>query len=214
MSSAITRVAPGPTTSEQLRGMSYWANRAHPAAARAALRSAHAKVVLRALQATDADRVPALHPDISSVSDQGVAFIAGFEGFSAKPYWDAIGRVWTIGYGETHGVTATTPPVTRADALVRLRARVNHDYLAPVLRVANAVGLQLRRCEADALASLAYNCGPGVFDEGRTMGNALRANDRTQIADAFLLYDKGGAPPAPIAGLTRRRNAERAMFLR
>ena len=45
------------------------------------------------------------------------------------------------------------------------------------------------------------------------MGNALRANDRTQIADAFLVYDKGGAPPVPIAGLTRRRNAERAMFL-
>jgi GH24 family phage-related lysozyme (muramidase) len=213
MSSTITPVAPGPTTSEQRRGMSYWANRAHPATAKTALRSAHAKVVLRRLQATDADRVPAPHAGISSVSDKGVAFIAGFEGFSAKPYWDAIGRVWTIGYGETRGVAASTPPVTRADALARLRARVNHDYLAPVLHVAGAAGLQLRPCEADALASLAYNCGPGVFDEGRTMGNAVRSGDRTQIADAFLVYDKCGAPPVPIAGLTRRRHAERAMFL-
>jgi hypothetical protein len=34
-----------------------------------------------------------------------------------------------------------------------------------------------------------------------------------ESADAFLVYDKGVTPPAPIAGLTRRRKAERAMFL-
>ena len=128
---------------------------------------------MRTLQATDADRVPALHPNISSVSDQGVAFIAGFEGFSAKPYWDAIGRIWTIGYGETHGVTATTPPVTRAGALARLRARVNHDYLAPVLRVANAVGLQLRPCEADALALARVQLWPRCLRRGPDDGQRI-----------------------------------------
>jgi GH24 family phage-related lysozyme (muramidase) len=197
----------------RLRNMRYWARRMHPAQAKPTLRSARARVALRKAQGTNSDRLATPQAGVFSVSDAGIAFIVGFEGFSAKPYWDAIGSVWTIGYGETKGVTANTPPVTRAQALARLRARVNHDYLAPVLHVASAQGLHLRACEADALASLAYNCGPGVCDADRTMGNALRSKNRRAIADAFLVYDKGGKPAAPIAGLTRRRNAERAMFL-
>jgi lysozyme len=193
--------------------MQYWAQRAHPANAKAAVRSAQAHVALKKAPAAKSDHLAEPLAGVTSVSDAGVAFMAGFEGFSSKSYWDAIGRVWTIGFGETHGVIESTPPMTRAQALARLRARVNHDYLAPALQVAHAEGLQLRPCEADALASLAYNCGPGVFDHGRTMGDALRSKNRQAIADAFLVYDKGGAPPVPIAGLTRRRKAERAMFI-
>jgi GH24 family phage-related lysozyme (muramidase) len=213
MSNTITQPATPLTESQLRRSMRYYGQRAHPSNAKAAVRSTQARVALRNAPAAKSDHLPAPKAGITSVSDSGIAFMAGFEGFSAKPYWDAIGRVWTIGFGETHGVTGSTPPVTRAQALAKLRARVNHDYLAPALHVADAEGLQLRPCEADALASLAYNCGPGVFDQGRTMGTALRSKNRAAIAAAFLVYDKGGAPPVPIAGLTRRRKAERAMFL-
>jgi GH24 family phage-related lysozyme (muramidase) len=213
MPDTITQPAAGLTQSQLRRSMEYFAQRAHPANAKATVRSAQAHVALKKAPVAKTDELPAPKAGVTSVSDPGIAFMAGFEGFSEKPYWDAIGRVWTIGFGETLGVTATTPPVTRAQAIAKLRARVNHDYLAPALHVADAEGLQLRPCEADALASLAYNCGPSVFDQGRTMGNALRSKNRMAIADAFLVYDKGGAPPVPIAGLTRRRKAERAMFL-
>lgn len=188
--------------------------RAHPAQAKVAVRATRARRALKKTPAAAADHVATPHAGVSTVSDAGIALIASFEGFSSKAYWDSIGRVWTIGFGETKGVSATTPPVTRAQALARLRARVNHDYLASVLRCAHACGLQLRQNEADAIASLAYNCGPGVCDEGRTMGGALRSKNRRAMADAFLVYNKGGSPPVAIAGLTRRRHAERAMFLR
>jgi lysozyme len=213
LSNTVTQPAPGLTQGQLRRSMQYWAQRAHPANAKAAVRSAQARVALRKASAAPGDRLATPQAGVASVSDAGIAFMAGFEGFSSKAYWDAIGRVWTIGFGETHGVTQNMPPLTRTQALARLRARVNHDYLAPALQVAHAEGLQLRPCEADALASLAYNCGPGVFDKGRTMGDALRSKNRQAIANAFLVYDKGGTPPAPVAGLTRRRKAERAMFI-
>jgi GH24 family phage-related lysozyme (muramidase) len=185
-------------------------DRAHPAEIARAVRAAGIRRA--AVASPDAGGVAA-HPGLSTISPKGIAFIASFEGFSSKPYWDSIGRVWTIGFGETKNVTQNTPPIARAQAVVQLKTRVDQDYLAPVLRVAQSVGLQLRQCEADALASLAYNCGPGVCDSGRTMGNALRTKNRQTIADAFLVYDKGGNPPAVVPGLARRRRAERAMFL-
>lgn len=170
-------------------------------------------VAKRKEQVAYADRVIARHAPKAkarSVSEGGVQFVAGFEGFRSFPYRDAVG-VWTIGYGETQGVGPNTPMWTKSYALSRLRTRLNRDYLAPVLRVADAVGLRLSQHEADALASLSYNLGPGIFAAGHTMGDALRSKNRTRIADAFLVYDKAGGHA--LAGLTRRRRAERAMFL-
>lgn len=144
------------------------------------------------------------------LSDKGAEFIASWEGFSARPYRDPVG-VWTIGYGSTRGVGPNTPPITREQALARLKREVDEIYGAAVARVAKAVGLTLKQGEFDALTSLVYNCGPGILDRGRTMGDALRSKNRRRIADAFLVYDKAGG--VRLAGLTRRRRAERSMFL-
>lgn len=143
------------------------------------------------------------------VSDRGLALIAGFEGFRARPYRDSVG-VWTIGYGETKGVGAGTAPWTRAHALVRLRVRANRDYLAPVVAVARSVGLTLKPYEKDALTSLVYNTGPGILARGKAMGDALRSRSRTRIAGAFLVYDNAN----PGDGILRpRRERERHVFL-
>jgi lysozyme len=144
------------------------------------------------------------------VSDKGVAFVAGFEGFRSNPYRDAVG-VWTIGYGETKGIGPSSGPWSRELALKRLRTRLDRDYLAPVLAVAKSSKLSLSQNEKDALASLVYNLGPGILAKGRTMGDALRSRDRKRIADAFLVYDKAGG--RTLEGLTRRRQAERKLFL-
>jgi lysozyme len=142
-----------------------------------------------------AQRVVDRHSPVSSVSTEGLDLIRGFEGFRSEPYRDAVG-VWTIGYGETAGIGP----------------RVNRDYLKPVLTLAKTVGLELKQNEADALASLAYNVGPGVFEKGRTMGDAIRSRNRDRIADAFLLYDHAGG--RVLEGLTRRRRRERELFLK
>jgi lysozyme len=158
-----------------------------------------------------AQRVVDRHSPVSSVSTEGLDLIRRFEGFRSEPYRDTVG-VWTIGYGETAGIGPNTKPWSQSYAEQRLRARVNRDYLKPVLTLAKAVGLELRQNEADALANLAYNVGPGVFEKGRTMGDAIRSRNRDRIADAFLLYDHAGG--RVLEGLTRRRRRERELFLK
>lgn len=149
---------------------------------------------------------------VGSVSNVGLDLIKEFESFRSVRYQDPKG-VWTIGYGETRGISRFTLPWTRAKAAQRLKLRVNRDYLAPVLKLAKEVGLHLKQNEADALASLVYNLGPGILDRGRSMGDAMRSKDRKRIADAILEYDEPNNPVVH-AGLKRRRQAERKLFLK
>src|SRR3954451_22814897 len=95
-----------------------------------------------------AERVLERHPaDVNSISETGLALLKSFEGFRSHPYQDVVG-VWTIGYGETAGISRNTPAWTESYAAKRLRERVNRDYLKPVLVLARAVGLDLKQNEA------------------------------------------------------------------
>ena len=147
---------------------------------------------------------------VTGISEQGLELIKGFEGFRSAPYRDAVG-VWTIGYGETAGIGPNTRPWSQAYAERRLKERVNRDYMKPVLKLGDTLNLRLTQNEADALASLVYNLGPGILNKGKTMGNALRTRNRRSIADAFLVYDHAGG--RQLDGLTRRRRRERQLFL-
>lgn len=146
------------------------------------------------------------------LSEHGARFICDFEGFSPRPYRDPVG-VWTIGYGSTENVGPNTPAVTRQQALARLRREVNEQYAPPVLRAARHAKRTLTQNQADALISAVYNLGPGVLHPSRSLGAALRKRVgwRKATADALLLYDRAGGKRLP--GLTRRRKAERALFL-
>lgn len=169
---------------------------------------------------------------ISDVSDQGVAFIASFEGFYATPYNDPAGFA-TVGYGYLLGYR----PVTEADhrsrwvfrqanagRLTKTEARrlladsLRRNYEPQVRRLFEPGGPFFGRFEQtfyDALVSAAYNLGPGVVTPGtpgfETIGRAIAAGDRKAVAEALLLYDKAGGVALP--GLTRRRRAERRLIL-
>lgn len=155
------------------------------------------------------------------VSPAGAHLIADFEGGQSSdglfhPYQDAV-KVWTIGYGHTAGVSASSKPLTKPQALALLRRDLNRVYAPPVRKLAKALGLKLNQNQFDALVSAVYNLGPGILDRGRTMGDALRTKDIHRIGDAFLVYDKAKRPDGQVialAGLTRRRKAERALFLK
>lgn len=140
------------------------------------------------------------------LSARGATLIAQFEGFRSHPYRDAVG-VWTIGYGSTAGVGPGTPPITEAQARERMRREVDLRYGAAV----NALGLPLNPNQFDALVSFVYNVGPGGIAASTKVGKHLRAKHWSRAADALLAWDKAGG--RTLLGLTRRRRAERALFL-
>jgi lysozyme len=169
-----------------------------------------AAVKLRKKQVAQADAVIARHQptNASAVSPVGVRLIADFEGCILHPYQDSVG-VWTIGYGHTEGVGPSSKPLpSKTAAMDLLQSDLDRKYAPPVTRL----GLPLNQNQFDALVSLSYNLGPGILDTSHTLGQALARRDFKGAADAILLYDKAGGQR--LAGLTRRRQAERALFLK
>lgn len=136
--------------------------------------------------------------------------IKEFEGFRAVAYRDAVG-VWTIGYGTTAMAGVGIDPkagmkITEAQALGYLDAAVTkfaHQVTRLLTRPAN-------ENEFGAMVSLAYNVGPGAFAKSSVL-RLFNAGDKEGTADAFLLWNKAGGKV--LRGLTRRREAERKLFL-
>jgi lysozyme len=170
------------------------------------LKTREAEIARAKKDIAEAERVIKRNSKATKISDRGVRFIAEFEGFSSKPYLCPAG-VWTIGYGSTKGVGPNTPPITREQALTRLRKEIDEKYGAAV----RALPVSLSQSQFDAVTSFVYNLGPGVLEQGWTFGRHLRAGRKLQAADSMLMYDKANGRPLP--GLTRRRKAERRMFL-
>jgi len=139
------------------------------------------------------------------LSRSGAKLIEGFEGFRSCPYRDAVG-VWTIGYGSTKGVGPGTKCVSRRQAEDRLMREVDATYGHAVNQIPG-----LNQAQFDALTSFVYNVGPGGIGPNTGVGRALRRKDWKQAADHLLDWDKAGGRALP--GLTRRRQAERRLFL-
>lgn len=139
------------------------------------------------------------------LGSRGLHLIESFEGFRSKPYRDAVG-VWTIGYGSTGGVGPGTRPIGRDDAEARLKREVDSTYGAAVNRIPG-----LNQNQFDAITSFVYNVGPGGIGTDTGIGRALRSKNWKQAADELLRWDKAGGRSLP--GLTRRRQAERKLFL-
>lgn len=145
------------------------------------------------------------------VNKAGIDLIKSFEGLFLKPYLDPI-KIPTIGYGTIRypngkPVTMNDPAITEAKALEYLEFEVNEKAHG----VEKAVKVALNENEFAALVSFAYNCGLGNL-QGSTLLKLLNSNaDRVAVADQFLRWNKAGGKELP--GLTRRRQAERALFL-
>jgi GH24 family phage-related lysozyme (muramidase) len=141
------------------------------------------------------------------LSTVGAHLIESFEGFEPEPYKDAVG-VWTIGFGSTKGVGPSTKPMTRAQAEQRMMREIDAVYGAAV----NAIGVDLNQNQFDALVSFVYNVGPGGIGPHTGIGQALRDRNFPRAANELLEWDKAGGQR--LAGLTRRRQAERELFLK
>jgi len=142
------------------------------------------------------------------LSERGAKLIAKFEGFRSCPYWDKHGGVWTIGYGSTKGVGPRSRCITREEALQRMKGEVNREYAKAV----NDLPVELNQNQFDALVSFVYNLGPGAIDPDTGIGKALRRKRWRRAGLQMLRWNKAGG--RPMWGLTRRRMAERRLFLK
>ena len=142
--------------------------------------------------------------------ERGLDLIKEFEGCKLAAYQCPAG-IWTIGIGSTHYGDGT--PVTKNRTLPTEKAAI--ALLAATIgqyeKAVNAVGVELAQNEFDALVCLCYNIGAGNFLKSTLVKMLKAGDDKAEIAQQFLRWDKAGGKP--LAGLTRRRNAEAELFL-
>jgi GH24 family phage-related lysozyme (muramidase) len=142
-------------------------------------------------------------------SDKGIALIKQFEGCKLTAYQDSVG-VWTIGYGWTQpvdGKSIRAGMTIKQETAERLLKTGLVSYESDVSRL---VKVGLTQGQFDALVSFTYNLGSRSLSTS-TLLRKLNAGDYTGAADEFLRWNKAGGKV--LKGLTRRREAERALFL-
>jgi lysozyme len=139
------------------------------------------------------------------ISQKGIDLITEFEGFIGHPYKDAVG-VLTVGYGHTGPDVRQIGNISQAEG----RALLAKDLIRYEDGVKKSVKVKINQNQFDALVSFAYNVGTGALASS-TLLKKLNAGDKRGAADEFLKWDKAGG--RVLAGLTRRRKAERALFL-
>ncbi|WKE11762.1 lysozyme [Enterobacter asburiae] len=142
-------------------------------------------------------------------SDKGIAMIKQFEGCKLTAYQDSVG-VWTIGYGWTQpvdGKPIRAGMTIKQETAERLLKTGLVSYESDVSRL---VKVSLTQGQFDALVSFTYNLGARSLSTS-TLLRKLNAGDYAGASDEFLRWNKAGGKV--LNGLTRRREAERALFL-
>lgn len=143
-------------------------------------------------------------------SGVGLNLIKSFEGKRVNAYDDGVG-VWTIGFGTIKYPNGIR--VKKGDTCTEQQAE---DYLRNDLAkfetaINKLVKVPLTQNQFDALVSLTYNIGSGAF-KGSTLLKLLNKGDYQSAADQFLAWNRAGGKV--MKGLVRRREAERALFLK
>lgn len=140
-----------------------------------------------------------------TVSDRGVELVARYEGCRLEAYKCPAG-VWTIGYGHTAGVQPGQRLSSReaAKSLLKEDLKKYGGYVNSCVKK-GLITFPLNQNQFDALTSFCYNCGNGSLQK------LVSGRDAATVADKLLAYNKGGGKV--LAGLTRRREEERTLFL-
>lgn len=134
--------------------------------------------------------------------------IRKFEGLRLRAYRDT-GGIWTIGYGHTRGVTAGMV-ITEAQAEVFLE----EDITIALADVRALVTVPLTASQEAALVSFVFNLGRTRL-AASTLLRELNKGNYTRAAEEFLKWNKGRVKNKLVVldGLTKRREAERRLFL-
>ena len=136
------------------------------------------------------------------ISNAGLNLIMKYEGCRLKAYKPVkTERYWTIGYGHYGADVSEGMVITHADAIKLLQKDIKKFE-----SIVNKKNLNLTQNMFDALVSFTYNCG------GANLDTLVYNRSLKEIADAMLKYNKAGGKT--LNGLVKRRNEERALFLK
>jgi len=140
------------------------------------------------------------------MNQAGLDLLKHFEGLRLDAYVCAAGVV-TIGYGSTGSHVRMGDHITEVQAeqlLVQDLGRFEKG-------VTDMVKVPLNSNQFSALVSFAFNLGNGAL-QNSTLLKKLNQKDYNGAADEFLRWNKAGG--RALEGLTRRRKAERELFLK
>lgn len=145
------------------------------------------------------------------INKAGLDLIKSFEGLSLKPYLDPV-KIPTIGYGTIKypsgkAVSMKDAAITESQATEYLEYEVNEKARA----VESMVKANINDNEFSALVSFSYNVGINALKTSTLLKLLNAGADRVAVADQFLRWNKAGGKE--LSGLTRRRQAERSLFL-
>ncbi len=169
---------------------------------------------------------------LREMPQEGIELIKSFEGIpdgdpstvNLDPYLDPL-DIWTIGWG--HAVTSNgvmlRGAANRAMAqamfpggitLAQAETLLRGDLVSRTADVLRQVQVPLDDGQFGAVMSFVFNCGAANFG-GSTLLKLLNAGNVEGAADQFLVWNKGrkNGVLVELPGLTRRRRAERALFL-
>lgn len=145
---------------------------------------------------------------IAKTSPNGRAFIEAFEGLYLHDYDDGTGVI-TIGYGHTN-LAGVPPKVFKGQTITagQADAILGADLAAVEKNVAKCIKVPMTQAQFDALVSFDFNTGDLAKS---SIDDKFNAGNPTGAMDSLLQYDHAGG--RVMAGLTRRRQAERLMFM-
>lgn len=136
-----------------------------------------------------------------------VELVKSFEGCRLVGYPDVRG-IPTVGYGHTGPEVKIGESITQEQADAYLQADLDRAAAA----VNACISPALNQNQEDSLVSFQFNTGAL---KGSTLQRLLNRLDFVGGADQFLVWNKAeiNGKLVAVPGLTRRRQAERALFL-
>lgn len=146
---------------------------------------------------------------ITRISDHGLELIKHFEGWVPHVYDDGAG-IPTIGYGHALKPGEKFPnEITKEQGEELLR----QDVAIAEKAVSELVTAYIHQHQFDALVSFVYNVGVGAF-KSSTLLKKINEFDYLGAKAEFTRWNKATikGKKVELAGLTKRRNKEAAMF--
>ena len=144
------------------------------------------------------------------INERGIEIVKSFEGISLEPYL-CPANVWTVGYGATVGsdgrrIDPDMEPIseTEAEALLIRDLGSSEGWVSRLIKTA------LTENQFSALVSFTFNLGAGSLQRS-TLRMKLNRSEYQGAADEFPKWRMAGG--RILAGLVRRRAAERKLFL-
>lgn len=141
-----------------------------------------------------------------TVIDLAAELIEPFEGIRLRAYQDPAG-IWTVGIGATGPGIGPGTVWTERQVRERFRTDLEERYAQMVRILGDA---QTTDSQGAAMLSLLFNIGSGNFRKSSVL-KEHKAKQYERAGKAFLLWNKAGG--MVLAGLVRRRKAERELYL-